>query len=87
MAAGRQPAPGAVWVLTLASALCFLTLFCLKRYGSWSTTGGPLVTLEVRRSAVDRGSSADDPAAVAALLATWPKGKPRACIVILARNR
>ena len=82
-----QPAPSSFCILCLAILLVAVPMYlrlAAKRGGAARTAQPIVAQLEVS-FAVGSGAAADL-AAAAALLDTWPAGKPKACITILARN-
>lgn len=93
-AGGKPPAPSALW-LTAAAALAFFCLYGSMRLANSTETAGGRQLLHAPSSSGSslhagsggRSGGGDDLTAVTAHLAAWPADKPKACIVILARNR
>lgn len=94
----RKIAPA--WGVVLACATGFLCLLLVVLLRSAGVGGGAALQAVPRRLAADpqqvagssggslaaAGDGDTDLAATRALLQTWPADKPRACILILARN-
>ena len=86
---GRGAAPSSATLLAAAASLalgCLLALRLSATYGRW-----PMLhrgsSLPPGGGGGGGGDNDANVAAAQALLAAWPAGKPKACIVILARNR
>ena len=85
----RQPlkpgaeAPCSVLVLAITLAVA-LSLLLILRPAAVAGAGGATGPLQQRPRRL--GADASELAAAHALLAAWPEDKPKACILVLARN-
>lgn len=85
---GAQPggAPSSSWLTLTAALLAFLCVYGFRLLLQGGARDGSALHSGGCKDGACIGSR-NDLAAVAELLAAWPEGKPKACIVILARNR
>ena len=81
---GAGEAPCSVLMLAVAVAAALSCLLIL-RPGAAAGGVAPLVLPHLHRR-LGGGDGASELAAARALLASWPEGKPKACILVLARN-